>query len=365
MNDKRHVGLVDSHAKGVGRHHNRLAVIEKILLIGGALFFNKSGVVSCGRISFLTQSIADVLHSFSGGTIDDSAFSGIFCENLIDLVHFLLWLAHTEKQILPVKPCLYRHRILQVQQCGNIRLDLLSRRGSERTADRTNRQLFHKRHDVQIALPEILSPLGNTVCLIHRHHGNRNLCCQRKKMLRHQALRCSIQNPVLSVPHSDHRIGKLCGRDGTVEVRRRNPHLMQRLHLIFHQRDQRRNDDCKPRQEHGGNLIAHGFSGTSGHDRQHIPSLQNGIDCLLLSAAELPMSKILLQQRLRCSHNSCAPSSGSGCHRSSSSCADRSRSSLGFSPPMIRAISRIRPSSVSGMTCVSVLPQSVCFSIIK
>ena len=47
--------------------------------------------------------------------------------------------------------------------------------------------------------------------------------------------------------------------DAAVDVRRRDAHLPECLHLVFHQRDQRRNDDRHARQQQCRDLIAHRF----------------------------------------------------------------------------------------------------------
>ena len=56
-----HVGLVDAHAKGVGRHHHAGAVIEEVVLVAVALLGREPGVVARGEKPLLAQLVADLL----------------------------------------------------------------------------------------------------------------------------------------------------------------------------------------------------------------------------------------------------------------------------------------------------------------
>ena len=48
MNDKRHVGLVNTHAECVGSDHDGFAVVQKIVLILAALVRIETRVIACG-----------------------------------------------------------------------------------------------------------------------------------------------------------------------------------------------------------------------------------------------------------------------------------------------------------------------------
>ena len=55
------VALVDAHAKGVGGHHNGLAVVEEVVLVGLALGGGEARVVARGCHAVLAKHVADVL----------------------------------------------------------------------------------------------------------------------------------------------------------------------------------------------------------------------------------------------------------------------------------------------------------------
>ena len=75
MDDKAHVAFVDSHAEGVRRYHDALAVIDEILLVFQAFFVRQTGVIACCRKALRTEKLADLLHLLACGTIDDAGFA--------------------------------------------------------------------------------------------------------------------------------------------------------------------------------------------------------------------------------------------------------------------------------------------------
>ena len=75
VDNKTDVGLVNSHAEGIGGNHNGSPVVEKILLVGGSLLLAETRVVPYSSITMVLEPLADILHLFSGGTVDDAAFS--------------------------------------------------------------------------------------------------------------------------------------------------------------------------------------------------------------------------------------------------------------------------------------------------
>lgn len=86
-----------------------------------------------------------------------------------------------------------------MQTCGNILLDALCGGRGKCTDNRTVWQFCKKISNFKIARPEILSPLGNTVCLIHCHHGNVGIICKVEKTRGIEPLRCHIDNFVFSL----------------------------------------------------------------------------------------------------------------------------------------------------------------------
>ena len=107
-------------------------------------------------------------------------------------------------------------RLPQHQDVADIVPYLFRRRRRKRADDRTNVQPVDELHNLQIAGSEILPPLGHTVGLIHRYHGNLRIQCKIQKFFRHQALRCNIDNRVTPFPCIGQCAVILGSRQGTV-----------------------------------------------------------------------------------------------------------------------------------------------------
>ncbi len=68
------------------------------------------------------------------------------------------------------------------------------------------------------------------------------------------------------------------------------------VHLVLHQRDERRNDERSPWHQDGWQLVAQTLASPGGHDDEGILARQDGLDDVLLLAAEGVVAKILLQR---------------------------------------------------------------------
>ena len=103
---------------------------------------------------------------------------------------------HSIVEIFSVKASDDNVLILQFQNSCNVVFDHFCGGCGESTEDRMSRQLPHEIYDFQVAGTEILSPLGDTVCLVYCHHGNGSMQGKRQKRSRFQPLRCHINNLV-------------------------------------------------------------------------------------------------------------------------------------------------------------------------
>ena len=78
------------------------------------------------------------------------------------------------------------------------------------------------------------------------------------------------------------------------------PH--QRVHLILHERDERRNDQHRSRQDSGRNLEGDRLAGAGRHDADAVAAAQHRIDEMSLAGAELAVPEHLFEHLLRVGH---------------------------------------------------------------
>ena len=83
--------------------------------------------------------------------------------------------------------------------------------------------------------------------------------------------------------------------DGGVDKFSPYPPPLQRRHLIFHQRDERRDDEREAGKCEGGNLIAEGFARTGRHDAEGVAAGEDRGDDFFLAGAEGVVAEIGLQ----------------------------------------------------------------------
>ena len=83
--------------------------------------------------------------------------------------------------------------------------------------------------------------------------------------------------------------------DGGVDKFSPDSPPLQRRYLVFHQRDERRDDEREARKGEGGNLIAEGFARTGRHDAEGVATGEDRGDDFFLTRAEGVVAEIGLQ----------------------------------------------------------------------
>ena len=121
---------------------------------------------------------------------------------------------------------------------------------------------------------------------------NRHTTGERAETFGFQTFRSHIQQSDPSRQRlREHQIlfvGTLRG----IDERGWNAHVVERVNLIAHQRDQRGNDDGHARKKRGGNLVADRLASTGGHDAERITALDNRIDYAFLTRTEGVISEV-------------------------------------------------------------------------
>ena len=81
------------------------------------------------------------------------------------------------------------------------------------------------------------------------------------------------------------------------------PAALQLLHLVLHQRDQRRDDHRQPVEQQRRDLVAQRLAAAGGHDRQRIAPGQHVLDHLALERAEGVVAEGVFEDGGGCGHN--------------------------------------------------------------
>ena len=319
VDDEAHVRFVDAHAEGVGGHHHRHPVGDEVALRPPALVGQHAAVVgdrdrpgfrtaSPGRPTQLRHGAVDRLGERFGllarGAVHDTRILRVRGDVLRHPCGLVLVLQadDVEVQVRPVESGDGHQRVAQAQQRDDVPPHPFGGGGGERGDGGPLRQGCDELADAQVRGTEILPPLGDAVRLVDGDERDRHVCGEPTESFGFQAFGSHIQQPDLSSgglgQHHALFVRVLRG----IDVRGAQARVVQSVHLVAHQRDQRRDDDGDARQQCGGNLVAHGFAGTGRHDAEHVTPGHDRSDQPLLPGAERIVAEVPFErgQRPRC-----------------------------------------------------------------
>ena len=296
MNDKGHVGFVDSHAKRIGRNDDRRTVADEILLRSAAHLIAHARMIAYRIHAAILKHPRHFLDALARAAIHDAALSLVFLQKTPQLCVTVLRAANLQKEIRAVKAGEDGVRFAQTNEPNDIIADGFRRRRGKGTQARPIFQCVQKRRDIQIAGTEILSPLADTVRLVHNDLRDIRISSEIQKAVSHQPLRRDVDDAVYAAAGIIQRKHVLTRGQRAVQVCGANAVLQQRTDLIAHQRNKRRNDQRNARQNQRRNLIAKGFSRAGRHHRHDLSSAQDCRHRVLLSRSEIVIAEYLFER---------------------------------------------------------------------
>ena len=291
--DEAHVGLVDAHAEGIGRHDDaRLAALPRVL-DAGARLARQAGVVAFGAFALGAQEGRQVFRALAARHVDDAAAFHAPAD-FQQAAHLVVGLAEDVRQVRPGEVAGQEVRLFEAEFVHDVGRDL--RRGGGRQG--------HHRHggaeelpngsDLEVVGPEVVAPLRNAVGLVDRQQAHVHLEETDPKQLCPKPFRRDVKELVVAVDGVVERVINLPPRHPRVHRQRPDPPVPKVLDLVFHQRDQRRHDDADPLPHQRRHLETHRLPSPRRQHRQHIPPGQRLGDNLLLHRPETLVSPVFL-----------------------------------------------------------------------
>ena len=272
MDDVAHVGLVHAHAEGVGGdHHGRLAEHEATL-DGGPRLRRHAGVVGLSPHAARAQIIGHLLHVATRAHVDDAALPGPLRDVSSQPLPPLGDARQRHDREAQVGAVERRHHLPRIagdaEPFEDVASHLRVRRGREREGARVA-QLLAQAAQHEVVGAEVVPPVRDAMRLVDRQQpyagaaqpGDQPLVAQplgREVEQRHAAL---DEVEVAGVAVGARHVG--------VDEGGADAGGVQALHLVLHERDQRRDDERTPdieRRQH----VAEALATAGGHDRQHI-----------------------------------------------------------------------------------------------
>ena len=299
MDDIAHIAFVDAHTESIRRDHHRRPIEREILLRLASFLIRHPRMIAPDRHAETVQKRIRFLHRLSRRAINNPRLFRMRLDVLANEILFVDPAHHTKRQIRPIQPRPKEPRTEQIQILPHIPLDQRRRRRRESRHHRPHRKFPDKFIDFPIARPEIMPPLRDAMRLIDHDQRERHLPETIREISLLQFLRRHIQKlqpPAIQIPQP---LDCFLLRDRTIHKSRRNPLRRKRLHLILHERNQRRNHHRPMRQSQRRDLETDGLPRARRHDRHHIVPTQNRPRDLLLHGAKRIVSEIPLQKRLQ------------------------------------------------------------------
>ena len=295
MDHERDVRLVDPHAEGVGRDHHRNAVENEILLIFPSDFGVEPGVVFRRRDPRFEEFFLDLLDGFARRAVDDAVFTLFSADDREQFLKTVFRSVNLEAQVRTIKSRRDPQRRTQTERILNIVLDLGGGGRGERRDHGAIAERVDEFGDFQVTRAKILPPLGDAMRLVDGEQIHLDRPTGVEKCGGNQPLRRDVDDLIQPPFEVLDRLVVLRRRQRTVQIRRADAVLRQGVDLILHQGDQGRHDQSDPSEQERRHLIAKRFPRPGRHHAEDVPPRQNGVDRLLLPAAEGRVAEILFQ----------------------------------------------------------------------
>jgi len=101
-----------------------------------------------------------------------------------------------------------------------------------------------------------------------------------------EPLRCHVEELEAAQPRHPQRLQLVGAGERGVDVGRLDMELAEAIDLVFHKRDERRDDDREPVPEECRDPVADRLTGSRRGDGEHVPAGQLGLHHLDLAGAE-------------------------------------------------------------------------------
>ena len=176
-------------------------------------------------------------------------------------------------------------RGLQVQPGGDLGVRGLGRGRGQRDPRYVGPALVQLRQH-QVVGPEVVAPLGHTVRLVDREQRDLALVEQPRGRLDPEPLGRQVEQVEVTGQEGLLDLAALLVVLGRVEETGPDPERGQRVDLVLHQRDQRRDDHPDTGPDQRRDLVAQRLAATGRHQHQGVTAADDGLDDVLLLAPE-------------------------------------------------------------------------------
>jgi len=286
VGDEPHVGLVDAHSERDRGHHDQAVLAQEAGLIRGPGTRVEPRMVRQRLDPAAHQELGDRLHRRPGQAVDDARVAGVLgAEQLEQLPPGLVL---RNDAVLDVRAVEAGHEVpglLQVQPGRDLGMRGPGRGRGQRDAGDGGPALV-QRGQGKVVGAEVVPPLRYAVRLVDGEQRDNAAVEEPQRRLGAQPLGRQVEQVQPALQESGLDQAALAGILGGVEEPGPDPERPQRVHLILHQRDQRRYHDADALPQQRRDLVAQRLAAAGRHQDERVTAGGDVIDDLLLRAPE-------------------------------------------------------------------------------
>jgi len=245
--------------------------------------------------SVIGQPAGDPLGALARKAVDDAGLAGMFAANEFEqLASGVGARLDAVAQVGPVETGAEGRAAIGEQRLGD--LGARAGLGGRGQGDaRQIREALGKLPELEILRPEIVAPLRDAMRLVNGDQRQRAGLEQGEGTRLHQALRGNVEQIQPAAAQVVFNRAPAFGAQRGVEDLGAHAIGLERLDLVAHQGDQRRDDDTRAGAHQRRNLVAKRFAAPGGHQHQRIAACNQRLDDFALAAAKIAESEDLAQ----------------------------------------------------------------------
>ena len=298
VGDQPQVGHVDPHPEGDGGDDDQRVLLLEPFLRLPTVFVVQPGVVGEGAEAESPEPLGHRFGLPPREAVDDRGLAGALPKQLHQPVERLPFGPNRIGQVRPVEAGREELRVLHPQLRRDVASDPLGGgRGERREGD--GGEPVPEDAEIPVVGAELMAPLRDAVRLVHRDQTHLDLVEETGETGRRHPLRRHIEELQPAASRLAPDFVRLVGGERAVETAGGDPPGAERVHLVLHQRDQRRDHQGQSVEGQRRKLVAERLAPAGGHQDHRILPRQEGGDRPFLQRPEAVVAEMLPKQRDR------------------------------------------------------------------
>ena len=304
VHDETYVGLVNAHAEGVRGDDHLRAARHEVVLRAHALLVRHPRVVADDGEPRVPELLRDLLDGLARRGIDDAGLAGVLRGELAyarELLALALRVGDADGEVRAVEAADEGARVGQIQLFDDVGADVGRGRGRQGDGLRAANG-FAEGAQAQVVGPKVVAPLRDAVRLVHGEERDLSAAQGLDEVRAAEAFGRDVEELETPLAHARDPLLLLLEVERAVDEGRRQPARVERVHLVFHQRDERGDDDRHALEHERGQLEAEGFAAARRHHDHRVVAFQYRAYYLALALAEILEPEVLPQRHDRGFH---------------------------------------------------------------